>query len=196
MALMQTILDLCRFVAVLSSGLPTKEEEGSTDTLESREHRATEFCQSHATTQLQQARQSLIVTSMREVCSLLPNFVVPLFALFRMSSATLALFGWGKRKRHTKKCAGAMAEFAVEFSGLVQTMLSCVERYDTERTSFLLLVLETYCARKCDSSCKSNLFPHHRSPQQLTCQRTVFRCRSKSHSKCGISVGIGRPYGV
>jgi tetratricopeptide (TPR) repeat protein len=128
MALVQTMLDLCRFVVVLSSGLSTKEENGSADTLESREQRATELCQSHARKQLQHARQSLTITSVRDVCSLLPNFVVPLFALFRMSSATLALFGWGKRKRHTKKCAGAMAEFAIEFSGLLQTMLSSMER--------------------------------------------------------------------
>jgi hypothetical protein len=38
------------------------------------------------------------------------------------------MFGWGKRKRKSKRCAGAMADFAIELSPMIQDLLSVVER--------------------------------------------------------------------
>jgi N-terminal acetyltransferase B complex non-catalytic subunit len=123
-ALIRATMDLCRALAVVSAGLPTLEN----DSMEEREKLAVELLQSQVTNQLKQAKEHLAVSSVKDVCFLLPNYVVPLFALFRMCSNTLTLFGWGKRKRATKICAGAMADVAFAFAGIVQQLQSCVER--------------------------------------------------------------------
>jgi N-terminal acetyltransferase B complex non-catalytic subunit len=123
-ALMRATMALCRTLTMASAGLPTLEN----DSLEEREKFAAELLQSQVTDQLKQAKEHLTVSSVKDVCFLLPNYVVPLFALFRMCSNTLTLFGWGKRKRTTKICAGAMADLALAFAGIVQQLQSCVER--------------------------------------------------------------------
>jgi N-terminal acetyltransferase B complex non-catalytic subunit len=122
-ALMRATMDLCRTLAIVSAGLPTLEN----DSLEEREKLAAELLQ-QVTNQLKQAKEHLALSSVKDVCFLLPNYVVPLFALFRMCSNTLALFGWSKRKITTKICAGAMADLALAFAGIVQQLQSCVER--------------------------------------------------------------------
>jgi N-terminal acetyltransferase B complex non-catalytic subunit len=123
-ALMRATMALSRTLAMVSAGLPTLEK----DSLEEREKLAAELLHSQVTDQLKQAKEHLTVLSVKDVCSLLPNYVVPLFALFRMCSNMLTLFGWGRRKRTTKICAGAMADLALAFAGIVQELQSCVER--------------------------------------------------------------------
>ena len=124
--LIHSMLDLCKMLALITTGSP---KESETDSLEIREQRATEYFQSQATSRLRRGREELLVTSVQDACSLLPNCIVPAFALFRMCSSVCTLFGWGKRKRYTKRCAGALAEWSIEFAAIIKTLLSQVERY-------------------------------------------------------------------
>ena len=129
-ALTETILDLCRVIAMVSAGLPTMEAP-KTDTLEERERQGADGLEGHALKHLKEAKESLIrhSTTVKDVCSLLPNYVVPLFAIFRMCSNLLASYGWGKRKRKTKLCANAMAHVALEFREIIQIFCTTVDRH-------------------------------------------------------------------
>ena len=124
--LILAMLDLCKILALISTGLPNQSE---TDSLEQRELRATEYLQSVATPRLQKGHEELNVTTVQQVCSILPNYIVPTFALFRMCSNVCTLFGWGQRKRYTKRCAGALADWSIEFTTIVKALLAPVERY-------------------------------------------------------------------
>lgn len=122
--LLRVFLDLCRLLAIINAGMPKKEE----DSMEQREDRATDMLNNHCIVNLKQAREQLSSSkSVKVVCSLLPSCVVPMFAIFRMCSDVCAAYGWGKRKRKTKKIAGAMAELAEEFNLMLQHMMSCIK---------------------------------------------------------------------
>jgi N-terminal acetyltransferase B complex non-catalytic subunit len=123
-ALVHATLDLCRVLAMINAGLPKQD----TDSMEQREQHAFELLQNKALVRLKQAKEHLSLSSVKDVCSLLPNYIVPLFALFRMCSNICTVYGWGKRKRNTKRCAGAMADFAIEFKAMIQDLLSCLKR--------------------------------------------------------------------
>jgi N-terminal acetyltransferase B complex non-catalytic subunit len=123
-AIVNATLDLCLVLATINAGLPGSEK----DSMEQREQRACDLLQSKALVHLREAREKLSVSSVKVVCSLLPNYIVPLFAVFRMCSNICDIYGWGKRKRKTKRCAGAMADFAVEFNAVIEDLLSGVTR--------------------------------------------------------------------
>ena len=53
---------------------------------------------------------------------LLPEIIVPMFAILEMVGKLFAIFGWGKRKRHTKPAAGALADAALEVQGLLSDL--------------------------------------------------------------------------
>ena len=123
-ALLLTTMELCRTMAVINAGLPRQDTE---DTLEHREQRAYDMLHTRALPQVKQAKESLVV-SVKSVCSLLPNYFVPLFALFRMCDNICSIYGWGKRKHKTKRCAGALKELAGELQELLTKMLSALSR--------------------------------------------------------------------
>lgn len=123
-ALLLTTMELCRTMAVINAGLPRQDTE---DTLEHREQRAYDMLHTRALPQVKQAKESLVF-SVKSVCSLLPNYVVPLFALFRMCDNICSIYGWGKRKHKTKRCAGALKELAGELQELLTKMLSALSR--------------------------------------------------------------------
>jgi hypothetical protein len=123
-ALVHTTLELCRVLAIINAGHPKLDN----DSMEQREQHASDLLRNKALMQLKQAKEHMSLKSVKVVCSLLPNYIVPLFALFRMCSTSCTLYGWSKRKRNTKRCAGAMADVAVEFKALIQELLKCVNR--------------------------------------------------------------------
>lgn len=120
--LLEATLELCRALAVVSAGLPSVE----TDSLEQREQRVCDLLQTGVLPKLKDATGSIL--SVKTVCSLLPNFTVPLFAVFRMCDNICNIYGWGKRKHKTKQCAKAMQEVAIEFQGLIANLLSILAR--------------------------------------------------------------------
>ncbi len=122
--LLSATIALCRTFAVINAGLPFCEK---VDSLEQREERAYDILHTVASPILKQAKQSLVL-SVKLVCSLLPNCVVPLFGVFRMCENICNLYGWGKRKHKTKRCAEAMKEVALELQDLIAVMLSALTR--------------------------------------------------------------------
>jgi hypothetical protein len=123
-ALLSTSMELCRTLAVINTGLPLDD---AVDSLEHREQRAYELLHTAALPLLKQANEALVL-SVKSVCSLLPNYIVPLFALFRMCDNLCNTYGWGKRKHKTKRCAGAMKEVAEEFQHLIGKMIATLAR--------------------------------------------------------------------
>ena len=124
LSLSETIFSLCRFLAIVNSGLPMVNEE---DSLASREERASEIMKQHCLLHLTAARELLSdSTDLNVLYYLLPSFIVPMFSLFRMSANVCDAYGWGKRKAKTKKCAAAMAEFALELNRMIQSLMKSV----------------------------------------------------------------------
>jgi N-terminal acetyltransferase B complex non-catalytic subunit len=123
-ALVGTGLDLCRVLAVISAG--QGEPQLQNDSLEVRETLASKILKEKALAKLKTARKNLS-PSVKLTCFVLPNYIVPVYSFFRMCSNVCVTFGWGKRKRKTKKCAGALADFASEFDLLIKDLLSCIE---------------------------------------------------------------------
>jgi N-terminal acetyltransferase B complex non-catalytic subunit len=116
------MLDLCRMLVHVSSGLPDKSEENSLDT---RDERAGELIRS-AAKHLQDARVPL--ESVSSVCRHLHSSFVPHFALLRMAARMLAIFGWGKQKRDTKASSRALAELAALLKEWVEEAKSIVTK--------------------------------------------------------------------
>merc|ERR1712166_1676774 len=59
-----------------------------------------------------------LMSNPKTVGSILPNYIVPIFAVFRMCSTVCTSYGWGKRK--TKKVSVALADFSEEFKGILK----------------------------------------------------------------------------
>lgn len=72
----------------------------------------------------------------KDVCFLLSNYIIPLYGLFRMTSKVCTIYGWSVRKRYTKRCAGTIADFAIQFNMILQDLLDSLKRY-----VYLLLLL-------------------------------------------------------
>jgi hypothetical protein len=124
-SLLHVSIELCRFLAVISAGMPNVGED---DSMELREQRSIDLMRKQGLVRLKVAREKLTpFLNIKMVCSLLPNYIVPLFALFRMCDTVCTVYGWGKRKK-TKKVSGVMAEFAHELNGLLHDMLKCIQK--------------------------------------------------------------------
>ena len=65
----------------------------------------------------------------REVCNLLPSFVVPFYAMLGTTSKLFDLFSWGKRKRTTRPASGSLATLALSFRGLLTALCDGMERF-------------------------------------------------------------------
>jgi hypothetical protein len=129
-ALLYVSIELCRILAVVTSGMPNFGE----DSLEQREQRSVDLMRKQGLVQLKLAREILLpLLSIKMVCSLLPNYIVPIFALFRMCDTVCTMYGWGKRKK-TKKVSVAMADFALELNGLLQEMLKSIQKCPKSET--------------------------------------------------------------
>lgn len=122
-ALLTTALQLCRVLAVINAGMPLAND----DSLEDREQRAYDLLNTQALSQLKLAEE-VLTFSVKSTASLLPNFVVPLFAVFRMCANICDLYGWGKRKFKSKRPAEAVKEVAAIFSRLISKMLASLSR--------------------------------------------------------------------
>lgn len=65
----------------------------------------------------------------REVCNLLPSFVVPFYAMLGTTSRLFDMFSWGKRKRMTRPASGSLATLALSFRGLLTALCDGMERF-------------------------------------------------------------------
>ena len=118
--------DLCRTLALLVAGLPTRDRE---DTLDTREKAIVESLEL-VSGKVEPLSASLTAATIHDMFQILAHELVALFAIFRKLADVLSTFGWGKRKRKTKACAEAMAVLASHLEVTVTTLLSTLDRYD------------------------------------------------------------------
>jgi N-acetyltransferase B complex (NatB) non catalytic subunit len=126
--LLQAMREMCLAIVALSAGI-SSEGEPIFDNLDSREEAVvvalTSACESvHA------AQREILNTNdltVSRASRLLPDSIAPLFALFQMCAKLTDLFGWSRRKRKTKRCAAAVAAFALSFASLIGDMKSCLD---------------------------------------------------------------------
>ena len=71
----------------------------------------------------------------REVCNLLPSFVVPFYAMLGTTSRLFDLFSWGKRKRMTRPASGSLATLALSFRGLLKALCGGMELFRSKTYS-------------------------------------------------------------
>lgn len=118
--LLAVMMEMCRIIVGISIGFP---EKIGNDSLENREEIATSRLRK-ATGTLSTAKQTLALhkVSLDQICLLLSDCVVSLFAVFRMCATVMESYGWGKRKRMTKPSAGALAEMSMVLSSLIEEM--------------------------------------------------------------------------
>jgi len=123
---LKVILNECRVVAVIGGGEQLGPER-KPDNLETREESALDLML-QICNDLRTAKEALKTLNEQELVQLvsriLPECIIPVFAVFQMCAGILDLFGWGRRKRSTKRCAGALADIALALAGIIDDMLS------------------------------------------------------------------------
>jgi hypothetical protein len=114
------------------------QEQSLPDTSETREEQASSAL-NQASELITQARQELgLIEDQRvsHVGTLLPDYIVPIFALLRICANMTESFGWGKRKRKTRRCAAALAGLTFAVTPLIEDMKTYVARLSDESRSF------------------------------------------------------------
>lgn len=116
---MDGMLSLCRVIAFVSAGMPASEQQE--DSLANREQFAT------------QQLDSIVIPanmswSIPTICRILPDMLVPFTVMLKMTANIFALYGWGKRKSHTRASAGALAKLASNLMAMIEVIRTKVGR--------------------------------------------------------------------
>jgi N-terminal acetyltransferase B complex non-catalytic subunit len=115
----------CQVLAVVSSGLnPDSPSEEAEDMLSREDVGCTllyRICNGFEASRLPPL-------SIPMVSRMLPECIVPIFSLFSMCAEVCDLFGWGKRKRKSKKASEALARVALALSQVIDAMLIPLNR--------------------------------------------------------------------
>lgn len=122
--LMKVVLGHCRIIAAVSGGLWAESQCLEVDTLEIREEHASSLL-GKILLDLKTGKELITSSgalSVGEVSRLLPEHIIPVFAVFQMCAEVFDLFGWGARKRKTKKCAAGLADVSLVMSDLIREM--------------------------------------------------------------------------
>ena len=133
----EALLSMCRAIAALSAGM-NLDGESVYATIDAREE-AVEAA-------LKDARESMRLANVEvglsenplvsKTCHLLPDCVAPVFALFQMCAKLVDLYGWGRRKLKTKRCAAAVAEMSTTLLSLISDMKASVARLPEQAFAF------------------------------------------------------------
>jgi hypothetical protein len=119
--LMKALFDQCRLIAAVGAGFVTKSELLQEDSLEAREECAISII-AQILSNLKDAQVEISILSLDQVSFLLSECIVPVFAAFQMCAEIFDLFGWGRRKRKTKRCAAGLADIAILLSSMLGDM--------------------------------------------------------------------------
>jgi hypothetical protein len=125
--LLHSMSDICRVIVVVSAGMQADDIKAVDDALESREEHATSGLQ-RACVLLKEGREQLAVATIPQVSKLLPDCIVPLFALFQMCAKVMDTFGWGRRKAKTRASAAALADLSVALALVITDMKAGLSR--------------------------------------------------------------------
>lgn len=131
--LLHVFLGLCRVLSIVNAGLPKIDNRD--DSMEQREQRSVDAIQNHVMAKFKKACDEISsVDSPKVVGSLLPAYILPIFAVFRMCSTACTAYGWGKRKT-TKKTSVVMAEFSKVFQTFLEDkMIACLKALPSSET--------------------------------------------------------------
>ena len=131
--LLHVFLSLCRVLSIINAGMPKIVDGG--DSMEQREQQSVDVIQNQVLTRFTKACETISsISSPKTVGSLLPAYILPIFAVFRMCSTVCTAYGWGKRKT-TKKVSVAMAGFSKEFQALLEDkMIACLRTLPSSET--------------------------------------------------------------
>lgn len=144
------MLHMCRSIVALSAGLD-ENGESAYETVDSREE-AVVLALKQADESLQVANEEVGLSKdplLSKASCLLPDCVAPIFALFQMCAKLADLYGWGRRKLKTKRCAAAVADLSKILAPLIRDMKACLDQlpglvvaFDPEITDKLGAFLE------------------------------------------------------
>jgi N-acetyltransferase B complex (NatB) non catalytic subunit len=126
-ALLDTMKHLCKALVAIGLGMDSQSQVAYTS-IEDRESAGVTLLQ-QTDESLKNARTKLALRddlSISRTSRLLPDCIVPVFSLFQMNAKIADLFGWGKRKRKTKRIAASLADVALSFVTLLDDMSACV----------------------------------------------------------------------
>eukprot|EP00562_Extubocellulus_spinifer_P023989 CAMPEP_0178674844 /NCGR_PEP_ID=MMETSP0698-20121128/35080_1 /TAXON_ID=265572 /ORGANISM="Extubocellulus spinifer, Strain CCMP396" /LENGTH=924 /DNA_ID=CAMNT_0020319005 /DNA_START=9 /DNA_END=2784 /DNA_ORIENTATION=- len=100
----RAIINLARLLCAVATGMHHSSGDEEEDTLAVREERAVTLLQvvQDDINTTKQAVSSATTGSSGRVCILLPEAVVPIYALMEMNSILFAIFGWGKKRSRTR----------------------------------------------------------------------------------------------
>jgi hypothetical protein len=115
----------CQVLTVVSSGLNPGLASDETKDMVSREAAVCTLLD-QLYNGLDASRLPLL--SIPIVSRMLPECIVPVFSLFSMCADIFDLFGWGKRKRKSKKASEALARVASALNQVIDTMLIPLNR--------------------------------------------------------------------
>lgn len=128
---------LCRAIAVVSGGF-VSDEPPSQDSVAFREDQMATFLQ-QAVEQLQSARAELSLSSSTSLTGLaLPEIILPTLALLHMCAKVNDVYGWGKKRREIRKCAGCLYDFMLALRGILDDMDKSLEAVQINKADFSL----------------------------------------------------------
>ena len=146
----ESILCMCHAIAGLSAGMDLNGD-AVYDSLDAREEAVVQSlgtassCLAMASDQFGVPRN----ISVSGASYLLSDCVSPIFFIFQMCAKLLELYGWGRRKVKTKRCAAALAQFSKAVTSLIRDMKRCLEAmpdqifaFDPERAQSVSKVLD------------------------------------------------------
>lgn len=130
-ALLSAMLSMCGIITGLAAGdFSQADSSASADTLENREDKTCQLLM-EAAEKVTLARQELNLADdqrISRVGMLLPDYIVPTFALVQMCAKMLETFGWGRRKRKTRRCAASLFDLTSTLVSLIADMQTCSSR--------------------------------------------------------------------
>lgn len=114
---------MCNAIIAVGAGMDTNGEVKYA-TMEAREAAGVSILQ-HATESLNSTRKEIALLddlSVSRTSRMLPDCIIPIFALFQMNAKVADTYGWGKRKRKTKKFAAAVADLSLCIVSILDDM--------------------------------------------------------------------------
>ena len=130
-----SMTSLCRAIAVLSGGFGTSEPLAE-DSVALREDKTAEFLQ-QATEHLSKASTRLNLRTAPALTGLaIPDIIIPLLALLRMCATVNEVYGWTKKRRSIRKCAGCLYDFSLAMRVMLDDMQASLDTIVLELDNF------------------------------------------------------------
>jgi N-acetyltransferase B complex (NatB) non catalytic subunit len=124
--MLMALMHLCQAMVVVGGGFDLQSKTCDS-ALAAREATSSGLLRKTAVT-LQEYQASMDLATLAQVSVAISDSFVPVFVLFRMCGKVMELFGWGRKKRHAKDCADAMADVALALLSMVNDLADCTRR--------------------------------------------------------------------